>query len=528
MKKTLWTIAGSDAGGGAGIQADIKAMASFGIQGSTVITALTAQNSSGVAAINPVSVDTIRSQLAALEADRLPQVIKIGLLTNIEQVECVVAKLKCYKATWPQAPIVIYDPVAVASTGDSLVEEDILAIVKEQLLPVVDILTPNTAETQRMTGVYLISSQAVIDAVEIFKKLGVKNVVIKGGHWDLVEDYCIDFAASFTDDLSDKQTASDKQYWLGSKNIATMHSHGTGCSFASAMAACLTLDYPFKDAFILAKAYINQGLKATHQNAYGIGSVTHGGFPETLSDFPEVIEAHSTLGQLLDLEELEERNTNPVFDSGFAYCQQPLGLYAVVDSLDWLKLCLEQGIKTVQLRIKNESKNANKSQPSTNISHAIAQAVKLAAQHQAQLFINDHWQLAIEHGAYGVHLGQEDLTNADLHAIKSAGLRLGLSTHGFYEMLRAHNYQPSYMAFGAVYPTQTKDMTGQIQGLEKLKHFVPLMKTYNKVAIGGISVERVDEVLATGIDSIAVVTAITKAEQPVLAINLLLAKLLPQ
>ncbi len=519
MKKTLWTIAGSDAGGGAGIQADIKTMASFGVQGSTVITALTAQNSAAVKAINPVTVAMLKSQLAALEADRLPTVIKIGLLANIEQVECIVEKITHYKATWPQAPIIIYDPVAVASTGDSLVEEDILTEIKEKLLPLVDVLTPNTAETQRITGVYLISSQAVIDAGEAFKKLGVKSVVIKGGHWDLIDDYCIDYAAVFSDISKANKKTIVQQYWLGSKNIATMHSHGSGCSFASAMAACLTLNYPFKDAFILAKAYINQGLKAAKQNAYGIGSIAHCCFPETLNDFPEVIEQHSQLGQLLELNYSE---INTLTDAGFARCDQPLGLYAVVDSIAWLELCLAQGIKTVQLRIKSKNKTTQ------YISQAIAQAVELSKQYHAQLFINDHWQLAIEHGAYGVHLGQEDLAKADLKMIKSAGLKLGLSTHGFYEMLRAHNYQPSYMAFGAVYSTQTKDMTGQIQGLEKLQHFVPLMNIYDNVAIGGITLERADEVLATGINSIAVVTAITKAEQPVVAINQLLAKLSAQ
>jgi hydroxymethylpyrimidine kinase/phosphomethylpyrimidine kinase/thiamine-phosphate diphosphorylase len=516
MKKTLWTIAGSDAGGGAGIQADIKTMASFGLQGSTVITALTAQNSAQVLAINPVSIELLNSQLSALEQDKPPQVIKIGLLANIEQVVFIADKISHYKNTWSQAPLIVYDPVAVASTGDSLVEEDILTVVKEKLLPLVDVLTPNTAETQRITGVYLISSQAVIDAGEKFKKLGVKSVVIKGGHWDLIDDYCIDYAAVFVNILKDNKKNKVQQYWLGSKNIATMHSHGTGCSFASAMAACLTLDYPFKDAFIIAKAYINQGLKSAKQNAYGIGSLAHCGFPEKLNDFPEVIEQYSQLGQLL---ELNNPKINTVKDTGFARCEQPLGLYAVVDNVAWLELCLAQGIKTVQLRIKSKNKTAQ------YISQAISQAVKISKPYHAQLFINDHWQLAIEHGAYGVHLGQEDLEYADLARIKNAGLRLGISTHGFYEMLRAHNYQPSYMAFGAVYPTSTKDMTGQIQGLEKLRHFVPLMKVYDKVAIGGITLECADEVLATGINSIAVVSAITKAEQPVLAINQLLVKL---
>ena len=173
------------------------------------------------------------------------------------------------------------------------------------------------------------------------------------------------------------------------------------------------------------------------------------------------------------------------------------------DSLDWLEMCLAQGVKTVQLRMKNASEE--------ELEHAIAAAVTLGKKYDGNVYINDHWQLAIKHGAYGVHLGQEDLLEANLVAIKESGMRLGISTHGFYEMLRAHNYRPSYMAFGAIYPTTTKDMTGQIQGLEKLKHFVPLMSDYPTVAIGGIDLSRAGEVAATGVGSVAVVRAISEA-----------------
>ena len=111
-----------------------------------------------------------------------------------------------------------------------------------------------------------------------------------------------------------------------------------------------------------------------------------------------------------------------------------------------------------------------------------------------------------------MHLGQEDLATADLKAIKSAGLRLGISTHGYYEMLRAAQYQPSYIALGAIYPTKTKDMSGQIQGIDRLKHYAKLFADKSTVAIGGITQERAAEVTATGVGSIAVVTALTEAD----------------
>ncbi len=490
MNQVVWTIAGSDSGGGAGIQADIKAMQSFNVHGCTVITALTAQNSLGVEALNPISTEVIESQLLALASDMPASVIKIGMLANVQQIQLISEHLKHYKATWAVPPLVVYDPVAIASSGDLLTEEDTVSAIKECLLPLVDVVTPNTHETQLLTGVYLIGPSAVKEAAEKLTSYGAKAVIIKGGHWDYPSGYCIDYCVQ-----------GEQAYWLGNEKIQTPHSHGTGCCMASVVAACLAKQYPLKDAFILAKAYINQGLKAAVRYGEGIGPVAHTRFPTTLADYPQVIEAGSWLGDELDF----DCPVNFTMAAGFAECDsKQLGLYAVVDTLDWLEKCLAEGIKTVQLRMKNADDAA--------FEDAIASAVMLGQKYGAQVYINDYWQLAIKHGAYGVHLGQEDLQTANLIAIKEAGLRLGVSTHGFYEMLRAHNYRPSYMAFGAIYPTTTKDMTGQIQGLEKLEKFVPLMADYPTVAIGGIDLSRAEQVASTGVGSVAVVRAITEAE----------------
>ncbi|KPH56898.1 thiamine phosphate synthase [Pseudoalteromonas porphyrae] len=493
MKQVVWTIAGSDSGGGAGIQADIKAMQSFGVHGCTAITALTAQNSLGVEALNPISTEVIESQLLALEHDMKAAVIKIGMLANVQQIQLVSEHIKHYQSTWSVPPLVVYDPVAIASSGDLLTEEDTVSAIKECLLPLVDVITPNTHETQLLTGVYLIGPSAVREAAAKLQSWGAKAVVIKGGHWDYPSGYCIDYCI-------DGSTDGGSEYWLGNEKIQTPHSHGTGCSMASVIAACLAKQYPLKDAFILAKAYINQGLKAAVRYGEGIGPVAQTCFPENLDDYPQVIEAGSWLADELDFDAPNEFT----MAAGFPACEsKQLGLYAVVDTVDWLEKCLAQGIKTVQLRMKQGTER--------ELDDAVAAAVMLGKKYDGHVYINDHWQLAIKHGAYGVHLGQEDLLEANLVAIKEAGLRLGLSTHGFYEMLRAHNYRPSYMAFGAIYPTTTKDMTGQIQGLEKLKHFVPLMSDYPTVAIGGIDLARASEVAATGVGSVAVVRAITEA-----------------
>lgn len=180
-----------------------------------------------------------------------------------------------------------------------------------------------------------------------------------------------------------------------------------------------------------------------------------------------------------------------------------LGLYPVVDSLEWIARLLDAGVRTLQLRIKD--------QPDAEVEPIVQQAIALGKTYQARLFINDYWQLAIKHHAYGVHLGQEDLDVADLQAIRHAGLRLGISTHDDEEIDRALAVKPSYIALGHIFPTQTKLMPSSPQGLQQLKRHLARLEDIPTVAIGGISLERAPDVLACGVGSIAVVSAITKA-----------------
>lgn len=183
--------------------------------------------------------------------------------------------------------------------------------------------------------------------------------------------------------------------------------------------------------------------------------------------------------------------------------QKKLGLYPVVDSVEWIERLLKTGVTTLQLRIKDKQPN--------DVEQEIVEAIKLGRQYHARLFINDYWQLAIKHHAYGVHLGQEDLDIADLDAIKKSGLRLGISTHDETELQRAKTLRPSYIALGHIFPTTTKDMPSKPQGLDALKHQVEQTPNFPTVAIGGISLERVPDVVATGVGSVALVSAITKA-----------------
>ena len=193
----------------------------------------------------------------------------------------------------------------------------------------------------------------------------------------------------------------------------------------------------------------------------------------------------------------------------FAACPVDLGLYAVLPDAAWVGRCARAGVPTVQLRFKSEDAAA--------IEREVRASVDAVQGTQALLFINDHWESAIAAGAYGVHLGQEDLdalTPDELQQIRAAGLRLGVSTHGYAEMLRADAVSPSYIAMGAVFPTTLKKMATAPQGLARLDAYARLTRGYPQVAIGGIDEARLQAVLATGVGSVAVVRAIVTAEDP--------------
>lgn len=193
-------------------------------------------------------------------------------------------------------------------------------------------------------------------------------------------------------------------------------------------------------------------------------------------------------------------------DDAFPACPKALGLYAVLPDAQWVGRVARAGVPTVQLRFKSDDAAA--------VRREVQAAVEAVRGTPALLFINDHWREAMAAGAYGVHLGQEDMEIADFAAIRAAGLRLGLSSHGYAEMLRADRMSPSYIAMGAVYPTTLKRMATAAQGPGRLAAYARLMRNYPGVGIGGISAAELPEIKATGVGSLAVVRAITAETDP--------------
>ena len=202
------------------------------------------------------------------------------------------------------------------------------------------------------------------------------------------------------------------------------------------------------------------------------------------------------------------RNMNP---KAFKECPKRLGLYGVFPDAEWIKRMVDAELPTAQLRFKSDDVKSVRQQ--------VRAAVNAVQGSKTLLFINDHWEEAIEAGAYGVHLGQEDLVSANLDVIREAGLRLGLSTHGYAEMLIADRYCPSYIAMGAVFPTNLKKMPTTPQGLGRLYAYAKLMGHYPLVAIGGIDESSIHAVSQSGVGSVAVVRAITASDDPKAAIK---------
>lgn len=492
----MWSVAGSDSSGGAGIQADIKTAHDFSVHTATIITAVTAQNSLGVDHLEVVSEQSFTQQLDSLRVDIPPAVIKIGLLASVAQVNALATLIisfadKCF-ATQTR-PFVVFDPVQVASTGDVMAGQEVTKAIKKTLLPLVDLLTPNLVELACLSNNECRDIDAQKAAAENLIRLGCKGVLIKGGHGS--SQYSID-----------RYYDAGHTFSMSSERRSSAHTHGTGCTLSSAISAAIAKGYLLNDALVLAKAYINQAIRLAYPLGKGAGPVAHGGWPQQTTDFPHISAVNNS--------------TPKQQQTGFLPCnKQWLGLYPVVPNVQWLTRLLQAGVKTIQLRIKDPA--------AEDLELQIREAVALGRRYNAQVFINDYWKLAIKYQAYGIHLGQEDLLLANLEAIKTAKLRLGVSTHGYHELLIAKQLKPSYIALGHIFPTQTKEMPSNPQGLDNLKRYVSLSEDIPTVAIGGISEQKVEAVQHTSVDGIAMVSAIMQAPNWQSVTDDLIKKLMP-
>ncbi len=342
-------------------------------------------------------------------------------------------------------------------------------------MPAVDLITPNLHEAEELTGMkplsIEVSNRDELDEhfIRLAEKLlldGAKAVLIKGGH--AYGEFCQDY---FTD--------GKQKWWFTSPRAIAKPFHGTGCTLSSAIASAIAKGEAMLDAVVIAKAYINQAIATAP--CVGTSTLPLGHFKSAIK---EEYLPWATLAA-------SEGRNRPSFEQ-----DRELGFYPIVSRAENVIELIQAGAKTIQLRIKDLEGDALETE--------IESAVGAAENAKVRLYVNDHWRTALSHRAYGVHLGQSDLDDADIHIIQDVGLRLGISTHSHFEVSRALSFRPSYIAIGPIHPTTTKEMPFEPQGVSGFAYWADILN-YPLVAIGGIFLNNAAELLNLGADGIAVV-----------------------
>ena len=257
MLKTALSIAGSDCSGGAGIQADLKTMTMNGVYAMSAITALTAQNTTGVRAIQASTPDFLQQQLDAIFEDIYPDAVKIGMVASSELIRVIADRLRHYKAK-----NIVVDPVMVATSGSALMENDAVQTLIEALLPISTLVTPNIPEAQVLSGLKIETKEDMIIAAKHIGDNYHCAVLLKGGH-----------SVNNADDLL---YANGEYHWFECKRIDNPNTHGTGCTLSSAIASNLAKGYALKESVQRAKAYISGALATMLDLGKGPGPMNHG------------------------------------------------------------------------------------------------------------------------------------------------------------------------------------------------------------------------------------------------------------
>jgi len=254
--KTALTIAGSDCSGGAGIQADIKTMTAHGVYAMSAVTALTAQNTTGVYGIMDSTPEFLENQLDCIFTDIFPDAVKTGMLSSSRLIDVIARKLTRYKAK-----NIVVDPVMVATSGSRLMQSDALTSLQTKLLPLATLVTPNIPEAQVLSGIKITTEEDMVTAARIMHEKYGCAVLCKGGH--------------SVNDANDLLYTGEETVWFYGRRIATDNTHGTGCTLSSAIASNLAKGYSLKQSVAKAKANISMALADGLQLGAGNGPLNH-------------------------------------------------------------------------------------------------------------------------------------------------------------------------------------------------------------------------------------------------------------
>eukprot|EP00980_Cylindrotheca_fusiformis_P019847 scaffold6966_cov112-Cylindrotheca_fusiformis.AAC.25 len=467
----VYTIAGSDSGGGAGIQADLHSIKAMGGHGCSAICCLTAQNSVGVTSVHTPPIPFLKQQLDTLLEDLPPRGIKIGMLGTKDIVNLVGDFLKKVKTSQTDDDDdsnnrvwVVLDPVMISTSGSKLLDDDAIEAIAQNLFPYADIVTPNKFEAEALLNRKLRTPKDVEQGAQDLIQMGCKGVLIKGGHklTEVNKDaitselqstitYAQDYLLT-SDDLPEEKDQrlcdSARGVWLRTKRWETKNTHGTGCTLSSSLATALALgehkrndpntsskegatsSIYLADACCLAKAYVSAGIQHGIQIGGGPGPVAQTEFPSSFESFPTI--------------EMDPDSDAPAFRPMKAFSTGSgagdddddsddipvLGrLLPIVDNVDWVRKLAEcPGVQDIQLRIKDDI-DADK------IVERVVTCQEICAKNGVRLWINDYWEAAVKAGCFGVHVGQEDLLKCiragGLEQMREKNIALGISTRTY-------------------------------------------------------------------------------------------------
>jgi hydroxymethylpyrimidine/phosphomethylpyrimidine kinase len=258
--KTALTIAGSDSSGGAGIQADLKTMTAHHVFGMSAITALTAQNTMGVTGIMDVTPEFLREELDAVFTDIFPDAVKVGMVSSSDLIRVIADKLSFYRPKY-----IVVDPVMVATSGARLISEEAVETLKEELIPIATLITPNLAEAEVLSGMKINSRETMVSAGRKIRETYGTAVLMKGGHFEGEE----------ADDLL---LSDEGEKWFHAARIDNPNTHGTGCTLSSAIASNLALGKSLSESVAAAKDYLTGAIMAGLDLGHGRGPLDHAYF----------------------------------------------------------------------------------------------------------------------------------------------------------------------------------------------------------------------------------------------------------
>ena len=472
------------------MQADLKTFSALGVYGATAITAVTVQNTQSVKYVHTLPPQVVYDQIVGVMEDLCVDAVKIGMVNDADTLDAIVRALSERKPKF-----LVVDPVMVSTSGCALMQPDALAIMKERLLPMADLVTPNLPEAWTLAG----TDTSVDEAAQKILRLGVKALLIKGGHAE---------GKTKTDYLYINNGGGVKRVEFTSETVETKNTHGTGCTLSSAIAAFAACGCGLEDAVRKAKDYLTGALKAGSDVVVGKGHgpVCHffkqaNGQTDKQADCFQVV-TDCNPSNLVCLSTRLSSAVNLQFITHFTE------KYSYADSA---MIALEGGCRWIQLRMKDADE--------AEIERVARLILPECRRRGAVFVIDDHVELALRVGADGVHLGKNDMPVSEARRLVGADFVIGGTANTFEDVQRLAAQGADYIGCGPFRFTTTKKKLAPMLGIEGYKRILSQMKgcgiALPLVAIGGITCGDIPQLTAAGVSGIALSGSVLRAENPV-------------